>query len=68
MFFLFTMLVCMARPDTDQTSKRKINLVGGKSYAISIPIDIIRALHWNKGDNVQVRRKGKSIVIERLEV
>ena len=55
----------MARPDNDQTTKRRLNMVGKKSYAVSIPIDIIRQLKLKKGDLVIVRRIGQKIIIER---
>jgi antitoxin component of MazEF toxin-antitoxin module len=40
-------------------------MVGKKSYAVSIPIDIIRQLKLKKGDLVIVRRIGQKIIIER---
>jgi AbrB family looped-hinge helix DNA binding protein len=54
----------MARPDNDKTALRKLNLVGLKTYAISIPIEIIRQLNWQKGDYLVVRRNANQIVIE----
>lgn len=58
----------MARPENDQTGIRKLNLVGGKSYAVSLPIEIIRMIGWQKGDHLQVRRRGSEVVIEKMEV
>ena len=55
----------MARPDNDKTGLRKLNLVGSKSYAVSLPIDVIRVLGWKKGDNLQVRRQGDKLIIEK---
>jgi antitoxin component of MazEF toxin-antitoxin module len=57
----------MARPDNDQISTRKLNLVGGKSFAVSLPVSIIRLLGWQKGDSLFVRRQGNKIIIEKLE-
>ena len=57
----------MARPENDQTSKRRLNLVGGKTFAVSIPIDIIRQLKLKKGDVLVVRRVGSKILIEKEE-
>lgn len=57
----------MARPENDNTSLRVLNMVGKKSYAVSLPIEIIRVLGWKKGSQLLVRRQGKKIVIERAE-
>lgn len=56
--------LCMARPENDQTSRRKLNLVGSKTFSVSIPIDIVRQLNLKKGNTLIVRRVGKTIVIE----
>jgi antitoxin component of MazEF toxin-antitoxin module len=55
----------MARPDNSQTSVRKLNMVGKKSFAVSIPIEVIKQLAWEKGDTLSVRRQGNKIVIEK---
>ena len=57
----------MARPENHQTSVRKLSLVGGKSYAVSLPIEVIKQLKWNKGDTVIVRRQADKIVIQKKE-
>lgn len=56
----------MARPDNDQTGIRKLSIVGSKSYAVSLPIELVKTLGWQKGDSLQVRRQGKQLLIERL--
>lgn len=55
----------MARPDNDNTSIRVLNMVGKKSFAVSLPIEIIRVLGWTKGEKLLVRRQSEKIVIER---
>ena len=55
----------MARPENDQTSKRRLSMVGSKTYAVSIPIEIIRQLNLHKGAELLVRRVGDKIVIEK---
>jgi bifunctional DNA-binding transcriptional regulator/antitoxin component of YhaV-PrlF toxin-antitoxin module len=57
----------MPRPENDQTGKRKLNLVGKKTFAVSIPIEIIRQLNLEKGDELLVRRQGDRIVIEQTK-
>lgn len=57
----------MARPDNDQTGIRKLSMVGAKSFAVSIPIDIIKQLSWKKGDTLAVRRYVNKIIIEKVE-
>lgn len=58
--------MCMARPQNDETSLRKLNFVGKKTYAVSLPIDLIKQLNWVKGDDLMVRRHGKTILIEKV--
>lgn len=55
----------MARPENDQTSKRRLNMVGAKTFAVSIPIEIVRQLKLQKGDALIVRRLKDKIVIEK---
>jgi len=42
-------------------------MVGAKTYAVSIPIEIVRQLKLKKGDALIVRRVSNKIVIERGE-
>jgi antitoxin component of MazEF toxin-antitoxin module len=57
----------MARQENHQTGIRKLSVVGGKSYAVSIPIEVIKQLGWKKGDTLLVRRHATTIVIEKKE-
>ncbi len=56
----------MARPDNDQTGIRKLNMVGGKSFAVSLPVDVIKQLGWTKGTTLMVRRQGDKVIIEKV--
>lgn len=42
-------------------------MVGKKSFAVSLPIEIIRVLGWTKGEKLLVRRQSEKIVIERAD-
>jgi len=55
----------MARLGNNQVSIRKLNFVGSKTYAVSLPINIIRMLGWKKGNALFVRRQGSKIIIEK---
>ena len=57
----------MARPEQDQTGIRSLNMVGSKTYAVSLPIDVIKLLGWEKGTKLMVRRQGSKLIIEKLE-
>lgn len=57
----------MARPDNDQTGIRKLNMVGKKSYAVSLPVVVVKQLGWEKGTTLMVRRQGNKLVIEKVE-
>lgn len=56
----------MARPQNDETSLRKLNFVGKKTYAVSLPIDLIKQLGWARGDDLMVRRRGSTVLIEKV--
>jgi antitoxin component of MazEF toxin-antitoxin module len=56
----------MARPDNDQTGIRKLSMVGGKSFAVSLPVDVIKQLGWRKGTTLMVRRQGDKVIIEKV--
>ena len=55
----------MARPYNDETGRRKLTVAGGKSYVVSIPIEIIRTLGWKPGDTLEVRRQGKTLLVSK---
>lgn len=55
----------MARPEAHRTGRRTLNMVGGKTYAVTIPIEEIRNLGWEKGDRLIVRRFKDHLVVER---
>ena len=55
----------MARLEAHRTGRRTLNMVGGKSYAVTIPIEEIRNLGWEKGDQLIVRRFKDHLVVER---
>lgn len=57
----------VARPDNDNTGIRKLNMVGKKTYAVSLPIETITQLGWKKGTSLMVRRHGNKITIEKIE-
>ncbi len=57
----------MARPENQQTSLRKLSMVGKKSFAISLPIEAVKQLGWKKGDTLVVRRQGSQIVVQKKE-
>ncbi len=40
-------------------------MVGKRTYAVTIPIDEIRNLGWEKGDSLIVRRYRDQLIIER---
>ena len=42
---------------------RKLTKLGGKSIAVTIPIDMIRDLKWRERQKVVVEKKGKTITI-----
>ena len=53
----------MARRTLDERSVRKLSKHGG-SYAVTLPIEIIRKLKWRDGQKVVVEEAGKHLVIK----
>jgi bifunctional DNA-binding transcriptional regulator/antitoxin component of YhaV-PrlF toxin-antitoxin module len=41
--------------------------VGGKTFAVSLPVEVVKQLGWIKGDKLIVRRQSSSIVIQKKE-
>ena len=51
----------MARKPLNERHVRKITKVGGKSYAVTLPIHIIRQLGWRERQKVVVLFDGKEV-------
>ena len=43
---------------------RKITKLGGSSYAVTIPISIMRKLKWRERQKVVLTQRGKKVTIE----
>ncbi|MCP6720172.1 MAG: AbrB/MazE/SpoVT family DNA-binding domain-containing protein [Patescibacteria group bacterium] len=56
----------MTRRRVEEENIRKIQKMR-RSYYVSLPIDIIRRLRWQAGQNVTVEERGKEIVIKDWE-
>lgn len=46
---------------------RKITKLGGKSLAVTIPIEYIRELKWRERQKVVVKKSGKKLIIQDWE-
>ncbi len=55
----------MSRPENSQTAKRKLSLVAGKTYAVTLPIKEVERLGWEKGEDLIVRRMKNYIIIQK---
>jgi len=56
----------MPRRRSDQEHIRKITK-SGDSYAITLPISVMRELGWREKQKVTAKRVGKKIIIEDWE-
>ena len=56
----------MARRKIENRNTRKL-YKHDTSYAVTLPIEIIRELGWQDNQKVEVRRYGKKIIIEDWE-
>lgn len=53
----------MARSKKEEREVRKLTKVGKKTIAVTIPIEIVRALGWREKQKVKIKRiKGGFIV------
>ncbi len=57
----------MTRPRTSSQPIRKLTKSGGNSYYVTIPLDYIRNLKWQKGQKLVIQQKGEEIVIKDWE-
>lgn len=55
----------MARLESHNTGKRKLSVVGKKTYAVTLPISEVKRLGWKKGDNLIVRRMKDYILVQK---
>jgi antitoxin component of MazEF toxin-antitoxin module len=53
----------MARRNLEDRNVRKI-FKSGKSYCITLPIEMMRKLNWREKQKVIFEMKGKSVVIK----
>ena len=53
----------MARKPFNERHVRKITKVGGKSYAVTLPIEVIRQLGWRERQKVIVVFDGKQVIV-----
>ncbi|MDZ7786061.1 MAG: AbrB/MazE/SpoVT family DNA-binding domain-containing protein [Candidatus Saccharibacteria bacterium] len=47
--------------------RRMVTQNNSGSYSITLPIQLIREVSWQKGQRVTVRRQGKKLIIEDWE-
>ena len=59
----------MAKRKIFKRNIRKITKVGGKSYAVTLPIEIIRLFNWKERQKVilKINKKRKTITIKDWE-
>ena len=54
----------MSRKLLEERNIRKLSKVGGgKTYAITLPIEIIREFDWREGQKLVVKKYGKDRII-----
>ncbi len=54
----------MARSRLSDRNIRKLIKLGGKSIAVTLPIDVVRGLKWREKQKVTVRQEGNTLIIE----
>lgn len=55
----------MPRRKTTEKNIRKVTRMGGgKSFGITLPIELVRELKWRERQKVVVTKRGKRLVVE----
>jgi bifunctional DNA-binding transcriptional regulator/antitoxin component of YhaV-PrlF toxin-antitoxin module len=54
----------MARRSMEEHNVRKLTKVGTGSYAVTIPIELVRELGWKEKQKLVVKRSGLKIIVE----
>lgn len=54
----------MARRSLDERHIRKLTKVGSTSFAVTIPIDVVRKLGWRERQKLVVRHVRDAVLIE----
>jgi len=54
----------MTRRKIGEDNIRKITKVGGSSYAVTVPLEIIKEFGWKEKQKVVVQKRGNEIVIK----
>ena len=54
----------MGRRISSEKNIRKLTKLGGKSLAVTLPIDFVRKLKWREKQKVVVSLRGKTILIK----
>ena len=49
---------------TEKRNIRNLTRVAGKSFGITFPIDLIRALGWRPRQKLTVTSKGKKLIVK----
>ncbi|TSC73366.1 MAG: hypothetical protein G01um101470_129 [Parcubacteria group bacterium Gr01-1014_70] len=55
----------MPRRSFDERNIRTLLRFAKRSFAITLPIEVLRDLGWQERDQLRVRKAGKRIVIEK---
>lgn len=46
------------------TRTRKLTVVGGKSYAVTLPVEFVRHLGWRERQKLDITLDGKQMIIK----
>ena len=57
----------MTTRKTKEKNIRKLTKVGGTSFAVTIPMEIIKEFGWRERQKLVVKKQGKKIIIEDWE-
>jgi len=54
----------MASRKTEKRNVRSLTKIAGKSFGITLPIELIRALGWRPRQKLTVTPKGKKLIVK----
>jgi len=55
------------KKEQERSVRKLVKVGGGKTYSITLPIEVIRELGWQKGQKLEVKKYGKGILIQDWE-
>ena len=54
----------MSKRSVSNTRTHKLTVVGGKSYALTLPVEFVRHLEWRERQKLDITLDGNKLIIK----